>query len=1008
MLLRVNRQSLYIVLLSIVAGLGRGPALAQWTAYNDCLRESGDSTANQVTGWTIHSNDQAHTTGPLVDHATGSVEAMPTVTFTMGPAGLRVSGGGAGGNLEPGTDSYDLFSGIIDFGPNNIYYGGAGWWVDIEFSGLNPDLSYTFAGTAIRSSDYPDRVSQITLMEAVGAVNNSSDGVVAKLPYTTMFMAGDNRATGYVVRWDDIKPSAQGTFTIRAEATPESDSGKAYPLAGFMLEETSSESPLQKLEVDAGAYDALPWPLHTARLYPTVEGESPDDLIGLIYTWSQLTGPEPVTFDPSDTLSDPNVIFPEPGEYEFELTVENSGGLQGAARVTITILAPGLIGDLDGNVRINWRDLELFTALWLDPSETLSNLDAQGSVNFQDFAMLGENWGVGENTTLVINEVLARNDLFNADPQNEYEDWIEIMNVGETLVDLAGMYLTDDLSEPTMWRFPDNRMTQTLLAPGHRVLVWADGDTLDTGLHAAFQLNAETGGKVGLFQRDAVTLVDSLEFGPQTPDVSFGHDPDGTGMLTTLHPTPSQSNNGALLPVIDALVFGTERGFYEGPVQVDITTATPGVTIRYTLDGSSPSEQRGIVYAGPVTLETTTCLRATAFRQGYKSPAIVTHTYLFLQDVIRQATAPSGAQALPEGFPNSWNGTSGNYQVDPEVVDMHADTIQNDLLSAPTISLVMDVDDWFGTRGIYINKSQDGTERVCSLEFVNPETGDSLQVNTAIAMQGGVSGGGTSLNRWKTLKLSMRPRFKPQTDDGKPTGGPGKVDFRFFPDSPITRFNSIVLDAVLNHSWLHSSGGQRNTAMYVQDQYVADLHNAMGGQSPHGDFVHLYLNGLYWGMYYLHERPDHTWISQLTETNEDEYDAIKHNRNGVINHGIGGNATANVDAMVNAASAVSSDRANLVRFNTLAARLDLNNFITYLLANWFTGNHDWPHKNWYATHHSVPGGQWRFHSWDAEHSLEGSNDVGESPLDIHNKLKNNAEYKIRFADLIYKHFFNDG
>jgi hypothetical protein len=275
-------------------------------------------------------------------------------------------------------------------------------------------------------------------------------------------------------------------------------------------------------------------------------------------------------------------------------------------------------------------------------------------------------------------------------------------------------------------------------------------------------------------------------------------------------------------------------------------------------------------------------------------------------------------------------------------------------------------------------------------------------------MQGGVSGGGTSLQRWKTFKLSMRPRFKTQTDDGKVTGGPGKANFRFFPGSPITKFNSIVLDAVLNHSWLHSATDQRNTAMYIQDQYVADLHNVMGGQSPHGDYVHLYLNGLYWGMYYLHERPDHAWIAELKGGDEDRYDAIKHNPNGVINHGLGGNATVNVNGMVSAASAVASDPGNLAKFSTLASQLDLNNFITYLLANWFPGNHDWPHKNWYATHENVPGGLWRFHSWDAEHTVEGQNVVGQSPLDIHNKLRNNAEYRMLFTDLIYKNFFNEG
>jgi hypothetical protein len=407
-----------------------------------------------------------------------------------------------------------------------------------------------------------------------------------------------------------------------------------------------------------------------------------------------------------------------------------------------------------------------------------------------------------------------------------------------------------------------------------------------------------------------------------------------------------------------------------------------------------------------------------AFIPGFKSTNVDTHTYIFLDDVINQATNLfTGSQVVPPGYPSSWGSVTGDYQVDPDVAGQngkdrfngfYANTIIDDLKSAPTISLVMDKDDWFGNRGIYINQSQDGTERVCSIEYIDPNTNDEFQVNCAIAMQGGVSGGGTSLNRWKSFKLSMRPRFKTQTDDLKATGGPPKLNFKLFADSPADRHNTFVLDAVLNHSWLHPSSGQTNTALYIQDQYVADLHNAMGGHSPHGSYAHIYINGLYWGMYYIHERPDHAWAAEMFGGDEDEYDAIKHNSGNVINNGIGGSATANYNSMINAANAVQSDPTNLTKYETLARKLDVDNFITYLLANWFCGNHDWPHKNWYATHHNHPDGRWRFHSWDAEHTVEGGNDVGESPSDIHGKLDGNAEYRMRFADHVHQYFFNEG
>ena len=215
---------------------------------------------------------------------------------------------------------------------------------------------------------------------------------------------------------------------------------------------------------------------------------------------------------------------------------------------------------------------------------------------------------------------------------------------------------------------------------------------------------------------------------------------------------------------------------------------------------------------------------------------------------------------------------------------------------------------------------------------------------------------------------------------------------------------------MLTNAWNHS--GQHMYASYFQDQYVSDLHNAMGGYSPHGLYAHLYINGLYWGMYYVHERPDDAWAAEIFGGQKEEYDCIKHSTARVVNDGIGGSgAVANFNAMVNAANAVAADPTNADKYDALCRMLDVDNFITDLLAHWFALNWDWPEKNWYATHRS-PDGLWRFHTWDAEHSLEywntDQNVLGLSVSGIHDKLKANAEYRMRFADLVHRAFFNGG
>ncbi|HNS19673.1 MAG TPA: lamin tail domain-containing protein [Sedimentisphaerales bacterium] len=626
---------------------------------------------------------------------------------------------------------------------------------------------------------------------------------------------------------------------------------------------------------------------------------------------------------------------------------------------------------------------------------------------------------------LLINEVMASNSGTAKDPQGQYDDWVELYNAGTSAVDAGGLYLTDNPDDPTQWQIPLGRPAETTVAPGGFLLIWLDGDTDDAGLHAGFKLSA-AGDRIALFDTDGATVLDRVEFDEQVPDVSYGRNPDQLEDWRYMGlPTPRARNIVTYSGRVAGIAFSHERGFYAEPFFVAVTTPTTGAAVYYTLDGTSPFDLKlglptGVLYTGPIPISTTTCLRAVAHKPGCLPTNIITHTYIFLDDVINQATDPqSKAQVTPDGCPTSWgNGATGDYQMDPDVVGqngtdlfsgLYASTIRDDLKAAPTISLVMPIDDWFGSKGIYINQSQDGTERVASFEYIDPATGETIQANCAIAMQGGVSGGGTSLDRWKTFKLSMRPRFKTETDDGTPTGGPSKLDFSFFPDSPVQQCNTLVLDGVLNHSWLHATdSGQRDTATYIQDQYVADLHNVIGGHSPHGAYAHIYLNGLYWGMYYIHERPDHAWAAEIFGGDEDEYDAIKHDAGNVINSGTGGNARTNYNALLAAANAVAASPTDASKYQSLCNLLDVDDYIAYLLANWYAGNHDWPHKNWYATHRNTTDGKWRFHSWDAEHTVEGGNDVGESPDGIHAKLAPNADYRMRFADIVHRCFFHNG
>ena len=139
------------------------------------------------------------------------------------------------------------------------------------------------------------------------------------------------------------------------------------------------------------------------------------------------------------------------------------------------------------------------------------------------------------NIFVVINEILADNGTSGRDPQNQYDDWIELYNGGDSPIDLGGMYLTDDLSIPTKWQIPVNAPAATTIAAHGYLLIWADGDTADAGLHAGFRLSAD-GEQVGLFAADGTTQIDGFSFDEQSVDISYGRYPDGDPNLQLLSP----------------------------------------------------------------------------------------------------------------------------------------------------------------------------------------------------------------------------------------------------------------------------------------------------------------------------------------------------------------------------------------------------------------------------------------------------------------------------------------
>ncbi|MFT4546564.1 MAG: hypothetical protein ACI8XO_001095 [Verrucomicrobiales bacterium] len=160
----------------------------------------------------------------------------------------------------------------------------------------------------------------------------------------------------------------------------------------------------------------------------------------------------------------------------------------------------------------------------------------------------------------------------------------------------------------------------------------------------------------------------------------------GEGYLAV--PSPGTFNGANFEGFVFDTQFSIDRGFFDAPISVEITPLTEGATIRYTTDGSDPTQARGTVYGGPLNISSTTTLRAFAHKTGLVSTNIDTQTYLFLDDVIQQ----QANGAVPPGWPanDAINGQDMNYGMDPDIVGgVHTDAeVKEALRDVPTLSIV--------------------------------------------------------------------------------------------------------------------------------------------------------------------------------------------------------------------------------------------------------------------------------------------------------------------------------
>lgn len=356
-----------------------------------------------------------------------------------------------------------------------------------------------------------------------------------------------------------------------------------------------------------------------------------------------------------------------------------------------------------------------------------------------------------------------------------------------------------------------------------------------------------------------------------------------------------------------------------------------------------------------------------------------------------------------QGFPKTWGFTNGqpvvaDYAMDPDIVEHPAyrDAVIPALKALAVFSVVADPDDLFDPkRGIYANPRESGAEweRPAKIEFWESASSKSLTAPCGIRIQGGWNRRPEESPK-HAFRLIFRKRY-----------GASAWKAPLFHTPGTSEFKELILRAGCNNTWLHWSGEERRRGDYLRDPWMRETFGAMGHPSARGRFVHLFLNGLYWGVYNLVERPSAPFVAANLGGDPEDYDV----RNG--NNLVEGSD----DAWRELVQLVETHGASAEHFAEIERRLDVRQFADYMLLNLYGANGDWDgSSNWYAARRRTPPGPYTFFVWDGERTLENADDnvlaydAENSPPRLFQRLRPNPLFRKIFAERARRHLQGDG
>lgn len=531
---------------------------------------------------------------------------------------------------------------------------------------------------------------------------------------------------------------------------------------------------------------------------------------------------------------------------------------------------------------------------------------------------------------LFINEYMSSNNGFLVDEDGEDVDWIELYNASEQPKSLQGHFLSDRAQNLYRWAFPD-----TIIGPQSYLVVYASGKNRQVAgkpLHCNFSIAASG---EPLFLTTATEIVHQLSAMSLETNLSAGLGPDGSSYYVRFGaPSPGYTNDTS--SSLEVLSFNRPGGYYQHGFSLAMVASRPDLQIKYSLNGSAP-DFTSTSYTDPVFLNAAMLNSAAIHEIELIPEEHFVPPFVKRCIVVRAALFDSTGRQWSRVYTQSYLlGSLGNEHSLP-VISICADSLalfgHDSGIFVPGAHFDPSLPDASG------NYYQSGVawERLCNFEYL--EGGQSL-LNHAVGLR--VHGNSTRKLQQKPMRLYARSAY-----------GTSKFNHAFFSQKSAEKFDKLVLKPIRS-AW-SNAGIQDHWANVAAEGLQIDY----AGSQP----VVVYLNGTYWGLYYLQERIDERFV-------EDNYPEIKAEEVELVDHWWGHSTAGESIDFLNLMDFVyGNDLANPAHYQTVANWIDIPNFIDYQLFQITIANGDWPANNMKCWREKKAGGKWRWILHDSDAAL---------------------------------------